>query len=63
MCYKCYKYFFFQGVGHDEPALKLVTVSENAFMVHFQSNLSVLQCFSVAVAIIHAQTPDLYPKI
>ncbi|KAJ3690074.1 hypothetical protein LUZ61_019238 [Rhynchospora tenuis] len=54
---------FIEGVRHDEPALKLEIVNENVFMVHFQSNLSALQCFSIAVAIIHTQTPDLYPKL
>ncbi|KAF3328103.1 hypothetical protein FCM35_KLT06709 [Carex littledalei] len=52
-----------QGIRHDEPVLKLVVVGENAFMVYFPSNLSMLQCFSIAVAMVHAQTPDLYPKL
>ncbi|KAJ4777523.1 hypothetical protein LUZ62_061780 [Rhynchospora pubera] len=54
---------FIEGVKNDEPALKLEIVNENVFMVHFQRNLSALQCFSIAVAIIHTQTPDLYPKL
>lgn len=52
-----------QGAKHGEATLKLVNSSEGLYMIYFQSTLSALQSFSIAVAIIHAQTPELYPKL
>ncbi|XP_029120103.2 uncharacterized protein [Elaeis guineensis] len=54
---------FMEGAKHGEPTLKLVNSSENLYVIYFQSTLSALQSFSIAVAIIHSQTPDLYPKL
>ncbi|XP_073102247.1 uncharacterized protein [Elaeis guineensis] len=54
---------FMEGAKHGEPTLKLVNSSENLYVIYFQSTLSALQSFSIAVAIIHTQTPDLYPKL
>ncbi|XP_038973018.1 uncharacterized protein LOC103697417 [Phoenix dactylifera] len=54
---------FMEGAKHGEPTLKLVNSSEGLYIIYFQSTLSALQSFSAAVAIIHTQTPDLYPNL
>jgi len=52
-----------QGAKHREPALRIVTTSEGMYTMYFDPTLSALQAFSVGVAIIHSQTPALYPKL
>ncbi|KAJ3682395.1 hypothetical protein LUZ60_014968 [Juncus effusus] len=54
---------FIEGERNGEVALKIVNVSENLYLVYFGSNFSPLQCFSIAVAMIHAQSPELNPPL
>lgn len=51
-----------QGSEHAAPTLRMMNVHDGLYFVHFQPTLSMLQAFSVAVAIIHTQTPSLRPK-
>ncbi|KAL6194701.1 hypothetical protein ACLB2K_035778 [Fragaria x ananassa] len=51
-----------QGSEHAAPTLRMMNVHDGLYFVHFQPTLSILQAFSVAVAIIHTQTPSLRPK-
>ncbi|GLT69416.1 hypothetical protein SLA2020_415690 [Shorea laevis] len=53
---------FQQGSGHAAPTLRMVNVHDDLYFIHSQPPLSVLQSFSIAVAIIHAQSPTLRPK-
>ncbi|KAG6668557.1 hypothetical protein CIPAW_01G178800 [Carya illinoinensis] len=53
---------FKQGSQHAAPPLRMVNVHDGLYFVHFQPLLSVLQSFSIAVAIIHTQNPILRPK-
>jgi hypothetical protein len=51
-------------VRSNEPALRLVNVTEGLYILYFDSTLvSPLQCFSAGVAIVHSQAPQLYPKL
>lgn len=45
------------------PVMKMVNIHEGLYFIHFQSSLSALQSFSVAVAIIHTRTPALQPIV
>ncbi|KAF8401976.1 hypothetical protein HHK36_012927 [Tetracentron sinense] len=51
-----------QGVEKGNPTLKVVNIHDGLYSIHFQSTLSALQSFSIAVAIIHTQFPELRPK-
>ncbi|XP_050373660.1 uncharacterized protein LOC126791272 isoform X2 [Argentina anserina] len=51
-----------QGFEHATPTLRMMNVHDGLYFVHFQPTLSILQSFSIAVAIIHTQTPSLQPK-
>ncbi|KAM5553341.1 hypothetical protein ABKV19_025515 [Rosa sericea] len=51
-----------QGCEHAIPTLRMLNVHDGLYFVHFQPTLSILQSFSIAVAIIHTQTPSLRPK-
>lgn len=52
------------GLRSNEPALRLVNVTEGLYILYFDSSLvSPLQCFSAGVAIVHSQAPKLYPKL
>ncbi|XP_038722932.1 uncharacterized protein LOC120014895 [Tripterygium wilfordii] len=53
---------FLQGSEHDSPTLRMVNVHDGLYCIHFQSTVSALQSFSVAVAFIHTQSPTLHPK-
>ncbi|XP_077227108.1 uncharacterized protein LOC143860396 isoform X2 [Tasmannia lanceolata] len=53
---------FLRGAKEGVPTLKIVNIHEGLYFVHFQSTLTPLQSFSIAVAIIHAQSPALCPK-
>ncbi|XP_077250834.1 cadherin EGF LAG seven-pass G-type receptor, putative (DUF3527) isoform X2 [Tasmannia lanceolata] len=53
---------FLEGSKEYVPTLKMVNIHEGLHIVYFQSSLSALQSFSIAVAVIHAQSPALCPK-
>ncbi|XP_074558258.1 uncharacterized protein LOC141814213 [Curcuma longa] len=46
-----------------EPSFKVVNMSKGVHVVNFESTLSALQSFSVAVAFFHSQAPELRPTI
>ncbi|KAK9082878.1 hypothetical protein Scep_029349 [Stephania cephalantha] len=48
---------FREGEKQGVPFLKMVNIHDGLYIVHFQSTLSPLQSFSIAVAKIHAQSP------
>ncbi|CAL9101042.1 unnamed protein product [Musa acuminata var. zebrina] len=54
---------FIEGHKHGEPAFQLLNVSKDTYVVNVQPTLSALQSFSIGVAVIHSQTPDLYPNL
>ncbi|WCJ24113.1 hypothetical protein M5689_006096 [Euphorbia peplus] len=51
-----------QGSENSAPPLRMVNVYDGLYFVHFQSTLSALQSFSIAVAFIHSQSPVFRPK-
>ncbi|OIW01771.1 hypothetical protein TanjilG_03909 [Lupinus angustifolius] len=51
-----------QGSSNFSPTLRMVNVRDGLYFIHFQLPLSALQSFSIAVAIIHAQSPCLRPN-
>lgn len=51
-----------QGSQHSAPTLRIVNVQDDLYFIHFQQTLSVLQSFSIAVAVIHTRSPTLRPK-
>ncbi|XP_038991679.1 uncharacterized protein LOC120114979 [Hibiscus syriacus] len=53
---------FVQGSKHGSPMLRIAHVHDELYFVHFQSTLSALQSFSIAVAYIHSQSPNFRPK-
>ncbi|XWS13910.1 hypothetical protein CRYUN_Cryun36dG0079300 [Craigia yunnanensis] len=55
--------FFIQGSEHGSPTLRIANVHDGLHFIHFQSTLSALQSFSIAVAYIHTQSPTLRPKM
>ncbi|XVF38529.1 hypothetical protein REPUB_Repub20aG0109900 [Reevesia pubescens] len=54
--------YFIQGSKHGSPTLRIANVHDGLYLLHFQSTLSALQSFSIAVAYIHTQSPTLQPK-
>ncbi|GAB4850851.1 hypothetical protein Ancab_030152 [Ancistrocladus abbreviatus] len=50
-----------QGSKQGMPTVKMVNIHNDLYFINFHSTLSALQCFSIAVAIIHSrsQTPRL----
>lgn len=54
---------FVEGVLQGEPTLRMVNKSKDTCIINFQSSLSALQSFAIAVAVIHSRTPALYPKL
>ncbi|XWS53750.1 hypothetical protein CRYUN_Cryun10bG0027200 [Craigia yunnanensis] len=54
--------FFIQGSEHGSPTLRITSVHDGLYFIHFQSTLSALQSFSIAVAYIHTKSPTLRPK-
>ncbi|KAJ8763965.1 hypothetical protein K2173_003747 [Erythroxylum novogranatense] len=54
--------FFIQGLEKGFPSLRMVNVYDGLYFVNFQSSLSALQSFSIAVALIHSQNPALQSK-
>ncbi|KAE9619204.1 hypothetical protein Lal_00047102 [Lupinus albus] len=51
-----------QGSNNFHPNLRMVNVRDGLYFIHFQLPLSALQSFSIAVAIIHSQSPTLRPN-
>ncbi|KAK6914150.1 Protein of unknown function DUF3527 [Dillenia turbinata] len=51
-----------QGSELDKPYFKMVNINNGLYYIHFQSTLSPLQCFSIAVAILHTHSPQFRPK-
>ncbi|OEL17697.1 hypothetical protein BAE44_0021287 [Dichanthelium oligosanthes] len=49
--------------GVKETMLRLVNVTEDLYILYFDSSLSPLQCFSTGIAIVHSQAPQLCPKV
>uniref|UniRef100_A0A2P2L565 Uncharacterized protein LOC105137411 n=1 Tax=Rhizophora mucronata TaxID=61149 RepID=A0A2P2L565_RHIMU len=54
--------FFIQDSEDLIAPLRMVNVHDGYYFVNFQSTLSALQSFSIAVAFIHSQNPTLQPK-
>ncbi|KAA8548875.1 hypothetical protein F0562_000559 [Nyssa sinensis] len=54
---------FIQGSEQDAPIVKMVNIHDGLYSVNFQSNLSALQSFSIAVAIIHTRSPKPQTQI
>ncbi|XP_039057769.1 uncharacterized protein LOC120201179 [Hibiscus syriacus] len=54
--------FFVQGLKNGSPTLRIANVRDGLYYIHFQSALSALQSFSIAVAYIHAQSPGFRPE-
>lgn len=52
----------FQG-AKNETMLKLVNITEDLYIIYFDSSISPLQCFSTGIAIVHSQAPQLCPKL
>lgn len=54
---------FTEGTKQETPTLKMVTIHDGLYFISFlSSSLSPLQCFSIAVAIIHSLSPTLRPR-
>ncbi|KAE8734984.1 CCT motif family protein isoform 1 [Hibiscus syriacus] len=53
---------FIQGSKHGSPMLRIAHVHDGLYFVHFQSPLSALQSFSIAVAYIHSRSLNFRPK-
>lgn len=54
---------FTEGSKQETPTVKMVNIHDGLYFISFKSSaLSALQCFSIAVAIIHSQSPTLRPK-
>ncbi|CAL5395182.1 unnamed protein product [Camellia sinensis] len=45
------------------PIMKMMNIRDGLYFINYQSTLSALQSFSIAVAIIHTQSPALQPKV
>ncbi|PKI48790.1 uncharacterized protein LOC116207979 [Punica granatum] len=54
---------YLQGSKQSVPCLRMMNVREGLHLIHFQSTLSALQSFSIAVAQIHSQSPIFRPKL
>jgi hypothetical protein len=52
----------FQG-AKNETMLKLVNITEDLYILYFDSSISALQCFSTGIAIVHSHAPQLCPKL
>ena len=51
----------FQVSSDVSPALRMVKVCDDLYYIYSQPLLSPLQSFSVAVALVHSQSPTLWP--
>ncbi|KAL3626478.1 hypothetical protein CASFOL_030027 [Castilleja foliolosa] len=54
---------FVQGSKEDVPMFKMANINEGLYYIHFQSTLSSLQSFAIAVAIIHSHSDVLRSKV
>ncbi|XP_075512174.1 uncharacterized protein LOC142547670 isoform X1 [Primulina tabacum] len=54
---------FIQGSKQTIPVMKMVNIHDGLFYINFQSNLSVLQSFAIAAAIIHSRSPVPQSKL
>ncbi|KAE8677634.1 U-box domain-containing protein 72-like [Hibiscus syriacus] len=54
--------FSVQGSKNGSPKLRIANVHDGLYYIHFQSTLSAPRSFSIAVAYIHARSPDFRPK-
>ncbi|KAL9249518.1 hypothetical protein AKJ16_DCAP00217 [Drosera capensis] len=52
---------FAQGSEEGIPCMRMVTMLDGVYDIGFQSALSALQCFSIAIAVIHSRSPSLPP--
>ncbi|KAI4311332.1 hypothetical protein MLD38_036237 [Melastoma candidum] len=48
---------YLEGTEHNLPLIRMTNIHNDLYLVHFRSNLSALQSFSIAVAHIHRQIP------
>ncbi|KAL9257206.1 hypothetical protein AKJ16_DCAP05638 [Drosera capensis] len=53
---------FAEGSEEGTPSLRMVNMHDGVYDIAFQSALSGLQCFSIAVAVIHSRSPSLRPR-
>lgn len=44
------------GLEDSNPVMKMVNIRDGLYVIHFGSNLSTLQCLSIAISIIHTQS-------
>lgn len=51
---------FIEGTRRRKPVLRMVDMNNGQYFIYFQSTLSALQSFSIALSIIHSQIPALY---
>ncbi|XP_048128211.1 uncharacterized protein LOC115730217 [Rhodamnia argentea] len=54
---------YMQGSEHCLPTLRMTDVRDGLYLIHFNSALSPLQSFSIAIARIHSQSHVLHPKL
>lgn len=54
---------FVEGSQLSAPIMKMTNIREDLYYIHFQSTLSAIQSFSIAVAIIHSSSRALRPKL
>ncbi|WVZ55397.1 hypothetical protein U9M48_006060 [Paspalum notatum var. saurae] len=47
----------------NETMLRLVNITDDLYILYFDSSLSPLQCFSTGIGIVHSQAPSLGPKL
>lgn len=47
----------------NEIMLRLVNITEDLYILYFESSLSPLQCFSTGIAIVHSHAPQLGPNL
>nr|GMD70047.1 uncharacterized protein LOC109176509 isoform X1 [Ipomoea batatas] len=54
---------FIQGSKQNVPAMKIANIRDDLFYIRFEPNLSTLQSFAIAVAIIHSHDPIFRSKL
>ncbi|KAF8780074.1 hypothetical protein HU200_001728 [Digitaria exilis] len=47
----------------EETIIRLVNITEDLYILYFDTSLSPLQCFSTGIAVVHSQAPQLCPKL
>lgn len=53
--------FLVEGSKQEVPIMKMVSIHNNLYCISFQPTLSAIQSFSIATAIIHADSPTTRP--